>query len=69
MGKQWKGGQTLFLGAPKITAGGDCIHETKRHLLLERKTLTKLDSLVKSRDITLTTNVHLVEAMVFAVVI
>ena len=65
MGKQW---QTLFLGAPKITAHGDCSHEIKRHLLLGRKVMTNLDSLLKSRDITLPTKVHLVKAMVFPVV-
>ena len=57
----------IFLGS-KITAGGDCSHEIKRHLLLERKTMTKLDSISKSRDITLPTKVHLVKAIVFPVV-
>ena len=57
----------IFLGS-KITADGDCSHETKRHLLLERKAMTNLDSLLKSRDITLSTKVHLVKAMVFPVV-
>ena len=52
----------------KITADGDCSHEIKRHLLLERKTTTNLHSILKSRDITLPTKVHLVKAMVFAVV-
>ena len=52
----------------KITADGDCSHEIKRHLLLGRKTMTKLDSILKSRDITLPTRVHLVKAMVFPVV-
>ena len=56
-----------FLGS-KITADGDCGHEIKRHLLLERKTMTNLDSILKSRDITLLTKVHLVKAMVFPVV-
>ena len=51
----------------KITADGDCSHEIKRHLLLERKVLTKLDSILRSRDITLPTKVHLVKAMVFPV--
>ena len=55
-----------FLGS-KITADGDCSHEIKRHLLLERKVMTSLDSILKSRDITLSTKVHLVEAMVFPV--
>ena len=57
-----------FLGS-KITADGDCIHEIKRHLLLGRKVMTKLDSILKSRDITLPTKVSLVKAMVFPVVI
>ena len=52
----------------KITADGDCSHEIKRHLLLGRKVLTKLDSTVKSKDIALTTKVHLVKAMVFPLV-
>ena len=68
MEKQWKQCQTLFLGGSKITADGDCSHEIKRHLLLGRKVMTNLDSIFKSRDITLPTNVHLVEAMVFPVV-
>ena len=68
MGKQWKQCQTLFFGAPKITADGDCSHEIKRHLLLGRKVITKLDSIFKSRDITLPTKVRLVKAMVFPVV-
>ena len=56
-----------FLGS-KITADGDCSHEIKRHLLLGRKTMTNLESILKSRDITLPTKVHLVKAMVFPVV-
>ena len=56
----------IFLGS-KITADGDCSHETKRHLLLGRKAMTKLDSILKSRDITLLINVHLVKTMVFLV--
>ena len=56
----------IFLG-PKITAGGDCSHEIKRHLLPERKAMTNLDSILKSRDITLPTKVCLVKAMVFPV--
>ena len=56
-----------FLGS-KITADGDCSHEIKRHLLPGRKVMTKLDSILKSRDITLPTKVHLVKAMVFLVV-
>ena len=58
----------IFLGS-KITADGDCSHESKRCLLLGRKFMTNLDSIFKSRDITLTTKVHLVKAMVFPVVI
>ena len=58
----------FILGGPKITADGDCSHEIKRHLLLGRKTMTNLDSILKSRDITLLTKVHLVKAMVFPVV-
>ena len=54
----------IFLGS-KITADGDCSHEIKRHLLLVRKVITNLDSILKSRDITLPTKVHLVKAMVF----
>ena len=68
MGKQWKQCQTLFLGGSKITADGDCSHEIKRHLLLWRKVMTNLDSILKSRDITLPTKVRLVKAMVFPVV-
>ena len=66
MGKQWKQWLTIFLGS-KITADGDC-NEIKRCLLLGRKVMTKLDSIFKSRDITLPTKVHLVKAMVFPVV-
>ena len=57
----------IFLGS-KITADGDCSHEIKRCLLLQRKAMTNLDSILKSRDITLPTKVHLVKAMVFPVV-
>ena len=57
----------IFMG-PKITADGDCSHEMKRHLLLKRKVMTKLDSILKSRDITLSKKHHLVKAMVFPVV-
>ena len=56
----------IFLGS-KITAEGDCSHEIKRHLLLGRKVMTNLDNILKSRDITLPTKVHLVKAMVFPV--
>ena len=55
-------------GASKITADGDCRHEIKRHLLLGRKAMTKIDNILKSRDITLLTKVHLVKSMVFPVV-
>ena len=58
--------ETIFLGS-RITADGDCSHEIKRHLLLGRKPMTNLDSILKSRDITLPTKVHLVKAMVFPV--
>ena len=58
----------FILGGSKITADGDCSHEIKRHLLLERKVMTNLDSILKSRDITLPTKVRLVKAMVFTVV-
>ena len=68
MGKEWKQCQTLFLGGSKITADGDCSHEIKRCLLLGRRVKTNLDSIFKSRDITLPTRVRLVKAMVFPVV-
>ena len=58
----------FILGGSKITADGDCSHEIKRRLLLGRKVMTNLDSILKSRDITLPTKVHLVKAMVFPVV-
>ena len=58
----------FFQGGSKITADGDCSHEIKRFLLLGRKSMTNLDSILKSRDITLLTKVHLVKAMVFPVV-
>ena len=67
MGKQWKQWQTIFLGS-KITADCDCSHEIKRCLLLGRKALTNLYSILKSRDITLPARVHVVKAMVFLVV-
>ena len=67
MGKQWKVSDFLFLGS-KITEDGDCSHEIKRRLLLERKVMTNLDSIFKSRDITLPTKVCLVKAMIFPVV-
>ena len=67
-GKQWKQCQTLFFGAPKSLQMVICSHEIRRRLLLGRKVMTNLDSIFKSRDITLPTKVHLVEAMVFPVV-
>ena len=67
MEKQWKQWQTI-LGGSKITADGDCSHEIQRHLLLGRKVMTNLDSILKSRDITLLTKVHLVKAMILPVV-
>ena len=67
MGKQWKQWETIFLGS-KITADGDFSHDIKRCLLLGRKVMTNLDSILKSRDITLPTKVHLVKAMAFPVI-
>ena len=67
MGKQWKQCQTLFWGGSKITADGDCSHEIKRCLLHGRKVMTNQDSVLKSRDISLSTKVCLVKAMVFPV--
>ena len=71
MANRWGNSETvtdfIFLDS-KITADGDCSHEIKRHPLLGRKVMTNLDSILKSRDITLPTNVHLVKAMVFPVV-
>ena len=58
----------FILGGSKITADGDCSHEIKRHLLLGRKVMTNLDSILKSRDTTLPTKIHLVKTMVFPVV-
>ena len=69
MGKEWKNKVSDFIfGDSKITADGDCCHEIKRRLLLGRKVITNLDSIFKSRDITLPTKVHLIKAMVFPVV-
>ena len=68
MGKQWKEWEILFWGDAKITVDGDCGHEIKRRLLLGRKALNKLDSILRSRDITLPAKVRLVKAMVFPVV-
>ena len=68
MGKQWKQHQKLFFLGPRITANGDCSHESKGCLLLGRKLMTNLDSIFKNKDITLLTKVRLVKAMVFPVV-
>ena len=68
MANRWGNSDRLFLGGSRITADGDCSHEIKRCLLLGRKIMTKLDSILKSRDITLPTKVCLVKAMVFPVV-
>ena len=67
MQKQWKQQQTILLGS-KISADGDYSHEIKRHLLVKRKAMTNLDSILKSRDINLPTEVHIVQAMVFSIV-
>ena len=67
-GKSGNSDRRCLLGDSKITADGDCSHEIKRHLLLGRKAMTNLDSMLKSRDITLLTKVHLVKPMVFPVV-
>ena len=67
MGKEWKV-LDFILGGSKVTADGDCSHEIKRRLLLGRKVMTNLDSIFKSRDITLPIKAHLVKAMVFPVV-
>ena len=71
MANRWGKSETvtdfIFLGS-KITVDGDCSHEIKRHLLLRRKAMTNLDSILKSRDITVPTKVHLVKAVVFPVV-
>ena len=66
-GKQWKQWLSLFWGGSKITADGDYSHEIKRRLFLGRKFMTNLESILKSRDITLPTKVHLVKSMVFPV--
>ena len=71
MGNRWKTVETVsdfIFGGSKITADGDCSHEIKSHLLLGRKVMSNLDSIFKSRDITLSTKVHLVKTMVFPVV-
>ena len=72
MANRWGNMETVrdfILGGSKITADGDCSHEIKRCLLLERKAKTNLDSILKIRDITLPTKVHVVKAMVFPIVI
>ena len=68
MGKQWRQCQTLFFLVSKIIADGDCSHEIKSRLLFGRKVMTNLESILKNRDITLPTKVHIVKAMVFPVV-
>ena len=70
MGNRWgnSGNSADFILGSKITVNGDCSHEIKRRLLLGRKVMTNLDSILKSRDITLPTKVHLIKAMVFPVV-
>ena len=71
MANRWETMETVtdfILGGSKITANGDCSHEIKRRLFLGRKAVTNLDSILKSRDITLLTKVHLVKAMVFPVI-
>ena len=71
MGNRWGNSVNsvrLYFGGSKITADGDCSHEIKGHLLLRRKVMTNLDSILKSRDITFPTKVHLVKAMAFPVV-
>ena len=69
MGRQWKQCQTFLGGGSKFTEDGDCSHKTKRHLLLGRKIMTNLDSILKIETITLPTKVHLVKAMVYSVVV
>ena len=68
MGNRWDKVSDFILGGSKITADCDCSHEIKRHLILGRKVMINLDSILKSRDITLPTKVHLVKATVFPVV-
>ena len=69
MGKRWQQWQTVFFESCQVTADSDCSHEIKRWLILVRKAMTNLDSILKSRDITFQTKVHLVKAMVFPVVL
>ena len=68
MEEKWEQGQTLYFLGSKITADGDCSHEIKKHLILGRKAMTNLDSILKSRDSTLSTKFRLVKGMVFPVV-
>ena len=68
MTNRWETVADLILGGSKIDADGDCRHENKRHLHLGREVMTNLDNILKSRDITLPTKVHLVKAMIFPVV-
>ena len=68
MGKEWKQCHSLFGGGSKITADGDCSHEIKRRLFLGRRVMTNIDSILKGRDITVSTKVRLDKAMVFPVV-
>ena len=68
MANRWGNMRDFILGGSKIIAYGECSHEIKRSLLLGRKVMTNIDSVLKSRDVTLTTKVHLVKAMVFPVV-
>ena len=67
-GNSGNSARLYFLGAPKFTADGDCSHEIKRCLVLGRNAMTNLDSILKSKDITLSANVHLVKAMAFPIV-
>ena len=67
-GNSWNSFRLYLSGGPKITANGDCSHEIERHVLLERKVMTNVDSILKSRDVTLSTKVRLFKAMVFTVV-
>ena len=68
MANRWGNSDRLFLGGSRITADGDCSHEIKRRLLLGRKVMNNQECILKSRDITLATKVHLVKAMVFPIV-
>ena len=68
MANRWGNSDRFYFGGSKITADGDCSHKIKEHLLLGRKVMTNLDSILKRIDITLPTKVHLVKAMVFPVV-